>query len=83
MINKNERKFMDLLEEAERYAKGELELDCVDGEWFVMDYREDLGGAFPIKSNGFDEPIITDEEAKIKGIDIIECCDELGIAYVG
>lgn len=82
MLNNNEKKLIDIINEAKRYVKGELELDCVDGEWYAMDYREELGGAFPIEAKQYDEPIITDEEAEEKGIDIIKCCDECGIFYV-
>ena len=83
MLNDNEKNFVKLLEQAQRYVKGEVELDCFDGEWFIMDYREDLCGAFPIETNGFEKPIITDKEAKQKGIDIVKCCNKCGILYVG
>ena len=83
MFNDNEKKFIDIINEAKRHIKGELELDNIDGKWFAMDYREDLEGAFPIESKQYDEPIITDKEAKEKGIDIIKCCDECNISYVG
>ena len=84
MENNNSIKiFISLLEEAKKCVKGELELDCFDGEWYAMDYREDLGAAFPIEINGFDKPLITEDEAKNRCINIIKCCDELEIAYVG
>ena len=82
MFNENEKKFINMLEEAKRYVKGELELDNFDGEWFAMDYRADLEGAFNIEANRYDKPIITDEEAESKGIDIIKCCDECEISFV-
>lgn len=82
MLNNNEKKFIEVINEAKRYVKGELELDCVDGKWFAMDYRENLECAFPIEAKQY-EPIITNEEAKEKSIDIIKCCDECGIYYVG
>lgn len=82
-MNKNEKRFIETLKEAKRYVKGELELDCFDGEWFAMDYREDFGCSFPIEVNGFDRPIITDEEAESRGIDIVACCEKYGILYVG
>ena len=83
MTKDYEEIFMALLVLAKRYVKGELELDCFDGEWYARDYREDLGGAFPINVHGFDKSIISDTEAENKSIDIIKCCDKLGIAYVG
>ena len=83
MLNNNEKRFINILEEAQRCVKGELELDNFDGKWFAMDYREDVGCAFAIMTHGFNEPIITDEYAKSKGVDIIKCCNEIGIAYVG
>lgn len=82
-MEKEEKKFIEVINKAKKYVKGKLELDNFDGEWFAMDYREDLDGAFPIEAKQYDEPIITDEEAKEKGIDIIKCCDECGISYVG
>lgn len=83
MFNSNEKKFIEKINEAKRYAKGELELDNFDGEWYAMDYREDFECAFPIEAEQYDEPLITDEEAEEKDIDIIKCCDECGIFYVG
>lgn len=84
MFNDNEKKFIDIINEAKRYVKGELELDCVDGEWYAMDYREELECAFPIEAepyNGY--PLITRKEAERNRIDIIKCCDECNISYVG
>ena len=82
MFNNNEKKFINTINEAKRYVKGELELDCFDGKWFAMDYREGLEGAFSIEAKQYDKPLITDEEAEEKGIDIIKCCDECGIYHV-
>ena len=70
MLNNNEKKFVDAINEAMRYVKGELELDCFEGKWFAMDYREDLEGAFFI-------------EAKKQRINVIKCCNECHISYVG
>ena len=81
-MNKNEKLFIDLLEEAKRYCKGELKLDCVDDEWYAMDYREDFEAAMPIESNIYSLPLITVEEAERKGIDVTKCCDECDVAYV-
>ena len=82
-LNKNEQAFIELLENAKRFVKGELELDNFDGRWFTMDYREDLEGAFDIEARPYDQPVITDEEAAEKGINIIKCCDACDISYVG
>lgn len=83
MFNDNEKKFIDIINEAKRYAVGELELDCVNGKWYAMDYRVDWGGAIPMEAEQYSLPLITNEEAKRKGIDIIKCCDECDIYYVG
>lgn len=83
MLNENEKWFIKAISEAERYVKGELELDNFDGEWFAMDYREDLEGAFPIEAKQYDKPLITDKEAEEKDINIVKCCNECGILYVG
>lgn len=82
-LNKNEKAFVEMLEEAEKHVGGELELDCVDGEWFAMDYKENLGGAFRLERPPYDRPIISDEYADKKNIDIRKCCDACGVAYVG
>lgn len=83
MLNENEKWFIKAISEAERYAKGELELDCIDGDWYARDYREELGGAFPIEVSGLDVPFITRKEVEDFNIDIVKCCNECGIAYVG
>lgn len=82
MFNNNEKKFIDVINEAKKYVEGELELDCFDGKWFPMDYREALEGAFSIEAKQYDKPLITEEEAEEKGIDVIKCCNECGVYYV-
>lgn len=77
-----EQDFIEIMKDASRFVKGELELDLVDGEWFAMDYREDLEGAFYL--NGiYHQPIITKVQAKLLRIDVAKCCDEFGCSYVG
>lgn len=83
MFNENEKQFINVINEAKKYVKGELELDCFDGKWFAMDYREDLGGAIDIEAKQYNKPLITDEEAEKNGIDIVKCCNECDIYYVG
>lgn len=82
-MNKSEKLFISILEDAKKCVKGELELDCLDGNWYAMDYREDLQAAFPIEVEGFNHLLITNEEAESRQINIIECCNVCGIAYVG
>lgn len=82
-FNKNEIAFIETLEKAKHCVKGELELDNFDSEWFAMDYRTELEGAFPIETKPYDTPLITEEDAKEKDIDIIKCCDACDISYVG
>lgn len=81
MFNDNEKKFIDIINEAKRYVKGELELDCLDGEWYTMDYRADCECALWMDGI-YELPLITVEEAERKGIDVIKCCDECNVAYV-
>lgn len=83
IFNDHEKKLIDILNTAKGYVKGELELDCFDGEWFAMDYIEDREGAFPIEEWPYNRSVITAKEAKEKGIDVIKCCNECHIAYVG
>lgn len=80
-MNENEKKFIDLLEEAKRHAKGELELDCFNDEWYALDYRADLEIAIWM-DGAYKLPLITVQEAKRKGIDVIKCCDECDVSYV-
>jgi len=82
-LNDNEKKLVEKLENAKRYVKGELELNCDDGVWTALDYSAYLGGAFSIEAEGFDGKIITVSEAESLGVDVIKCCNECGIAYVG
>lgn len=83
-LNEKEKQLIDILEDAKKYCKGELELDLNDeGIWMAWDYREDLGGAFPIEAKGFNDRIISISEAENRGIDVRRCCDECGISYVG
>lgn len=83
MLNKKEKLFVETVQKARMYVKGELELDYEDGNWYVLDYREYLECAVPIETEPFDKPIITDVEAKKKGINIIKCCETFGFYYVG
>lgn len=75
--------FVAIIENAKGYVKGELELDCVEDVWIAMDYREDLGCALPIEVDGFNNRLITVDEARKSGIDVRICCDYCGVAYVG
>ncbi len=81
-FNYNEKNFIEILENVKRYVKGELELDDHDGEWFAMDYRADLQGAFYIDVAPYDKPLIIDEEAERKEIDIWRCCDYCNVSIV-
>ena len=82
-LNKNELKLVEMIKQAENYVKGELELNLSDGGWYAMDYREDLGGALPIEKSEYYLPLITEDEAEIKNIDVRACCDACGIYIVG
>lgn len=82
-FNDNEKEFIKVLENAKRYVKGELELDNIDGEWFAMDYREDLEGAFNIDVAPYDKALITEEQAEEKEIDVSKCCDYCNAWIVG
>lgn len=82
-FNDNEKKFIETLEDAKRYVKGELELDNFDGEWFAMDYIEGLEGAFGIEVSPYDKPLLAEDEAEEKGIDVGQCCDYCNALMVG
>ena len=82
-LNENEKKFVELLDGAWRCVKGDLELDNFEGEWFAMDYREELGGAFGISIEPYDKPLITEEEAERQNIDVEKCCGYVCAYIVG
>lgn len=77
----NKKSFLELLQDAKKYIKGEPELTLINDDWYIMDYREELGGSFPVEK--FNMPIISTSMAKICNIDVIACCDECAIYHVG
>jgi len=81
-FNENELQFIERIEEAKRYVKGELELDHWSDGWFAMDYREEFNQALSIDTKKYDKPIITDNDAENKKIDVVKCCEYCGIYYV-
>ena len=86
--NEYEQKFIEKIEEAKRYCKGELELDLLENDifgdgWYAMDYREELEGAFGISSDKYNKPLITEETSQKYNIDVIKCCDYCDVYYVG
>ena len=80
---KNENDLITALNEAQKYVKGELELNCNDGEWVAMDYREELNCSMPIEIPPYNMPLITEEKASKNNINIVKCCDKCSIYYVG
>ena len=54
-----------------------------DGKWYARDYRKESGSVFSIDIDGFDKPLITVEEAKTRGIDVVKCCDRCNVYYSG
>ena len=80
---KNEKDLITALNEAQKYVKGELELVCEDGKWFAADYREELNYSLPTEIAPYNTPLITEETASKNNIDIIKCCNECGIYFVG
>ena len=79
--NTNEEIFLEKLEEAEAYIPGgyDMEIDHVENCWFVMKYSEEHGEA---TETDYPAPIITDEEAKAEGIDVVKCLEQYGCYYV-
>lgn len=82
-LNDNEKQFVKMLDDAWKYVKGELELDNFEGKWYAMDYRAEFECAFHIEAKPYDDPLITDEEAKENCIDIEKCCDYCNAYIVG
>ena len=76
-----DKDFIKKLQTAETYIPGDydMEIDHIGDKWFVYKYSERYGEATP---TDLSEPIITDQEAKDRRIDIVECLDEYGCYYV-
>lgn len=79
----NENMLIEIINEAKTFVKGELELDCIDDEWYAMDYREYHGGVFPIENEKYKSPIITNAEIESSNIDLIKCFNACYVHYVG
>lgn len=78
---RNEEKFIELINKARDYVKGELELELFNDEWYARDYREESGCLFSIDIDGFDKPLITVREAKVRGIDVVKCCNRCNVYH--
>lgn len=86
-MNANEKEFMEMLRDAEANISSdyEMEIDHFNGEddtpsgWWVYKYNEARGEAVIADDP---EPLITDEEAKAKRIDVVKCLNEYGCYYV-
>ena len=76
-----DKDFMEKLQTAKMYVPGgyDMEIDHIDGSWYVYKYSERYGEATP---TDLLEPIITNQEAKNRGIDVVKCLDEYGCYYV-
>lgn len=73
--------FISKLQIAETYIPSnyDMEIDHIDDKWFVYKYSDRYGEATP---TDIVEPIITDQEAKGNGIDIVQCLNAYGCYYV-
>ena len=80
-FNENEKEFITKLKNIMPFVKGELELNCCNGDWYAFDYREELSAAFPMER--FNLPLISDKMAKIMNIDIVKCCDFCDVYHAG
>lgn len=85
---KYEQQFIEKINEAKQYCKGDLELDLFDDDtygysWYAMDYREEWEAAISINNKKYDEPLITEADAQKYNIDVKKCCDLCHIYYVG
>lgn len=82
-FNEYEKALIAAIEEAEKYVKGELEMNCQDGDWFAWDYRKEYEAAFPIEVKEYNEkPIITKDAINNHNIDVIKCFDYCDVYYV-
>ncbi len=77
-INLNEYDFLIKLTKAEaKYIPDgcELEMEHINGDWFVYMYCEKFGSA---TATDLKEPFITDKQAKMMDIDVLKCLDIYG-----
>ena len=83
-FNEHERSLINVIKEAKRYCKGELEIDLLDDGWYAMDYREEYESAFFIEENGYNEkPLISEETIKKYNVNVRKCFDYCDVSYVG
>ena len=85
-LNVNEKEFMKELEIADSHVPEsyELEIDHFNGlvpGWYAMKYSKERGEAIFLDEYST-ESIITDSDAKEKGIDVVKCLDEYDCYYV-
>ena len=86
-MNANEKEFMDMLRNAEANISSDydMELEHFNGGddtpsgWWVYKYSEARGEAVIANDP---EPLITDEEAKQKNINVLKCLQKYGCYYV-
>jgi len=74
------------INEAKQYVKGELELNQNEetGDWYALDYREDLGQAFSIRNSKYEnEPLFTNEWVLKLHVDLEKCFNACSVACVG
>ena len=89
-FNEYEKALIKVIEEAQEYCKGELELDFYNDHeeehlngWYAMDYRPEYESAFFIHENGYGEkPLISGETADKNNVNVVKCCDYCDISYV-
>lgn len=82
-FNEYEKALIAAIQEAERYVKGELEMQCHDGDWFAWDYREEYEAAFSMEVNDYHtKPIISKETIKKHNVNVIKCLDYCNVYYV-
>ena len=82
--NEYEKAFINVIRQAQKYVKGELEIVNENDGWYARDYKENLGGSFIISKNGYDtKPLISNYTAKKYNVNVIKCCDLCHVYYVG
>lgn len=82
--NEYENALINVIQEAERYCQGELEVSKENDGWYARDYKENFGGSFVIDKNGYDtKPLISNETVKKHKVNVIKCCKLCGVYYVG
>ena len=81
--NEYEVAFINVIRQAQKYVKGELEIVKEYDGWYAKDYKENYKASFTINKNGYEnKPLISNYTAQKYNVNVIKCCDYCNVYYV-